>query len=84
MIEINGVEYIERPVTKKQVQSAQALATISAIAMIHGVRPVRSNKQNHNINIVKEFGLIQNKASNLSKSERDYVVREFNRQYKIK
>ena len=35
-----------------------------------------------NVNIITEFELIQKKQSKLSKSNRDWVIRQFNKYYK--
>jgi hypothetical protein len=53
-----------------------------AMASMFGMPEVKTRKR-PNVDIVKEFELIQNKQSALCKSDRDWVVAVFNQQYKI-
>jgi len=89
MIEINGIQYIKKEVT----YSKQKDLTINnfALAMLlessqyifsgFGNGGTSLNGKVNNCNIIKEFGLIELKKSNLSKSQRDWVIKEFNKTY---
>ena len=70
-VEINGVVYKE--VDKKVGFSDIELLSISEY--------YNQPKEYPNIDIVKEFELITNKKSKLSKSVRDYVIKKFNQKY---
>lgn len=78
---INGVEYIERP--QIQSKSLKVIAPYLMLAAMLGSRSVVKTN-NNNYDLPHEFELVQNKQSKLSRSEREYVIREFNRKYKVK
>lgn len=81
-IEVNGTKYKQREsTTKSRGKSATraALASILVTAGIYGVAPRR--KEMPDYNLFDEIELIQNKKSKLSRSEREYIVREFNRMF---
>ena len=83
IVEINGVKYQE----KEQPQIKPISKTMLAIlAMASAFREFDSSfskkqKEQHSVDIVKEYGLIQQKKSNLSKSQRDYVVCQFEKNF---
>lgn len=77
---INGIEYIERP--QQNSKNIKRLLPYMAIAaMFGGFKVAQTNTP---YNLIEEFTLIQNKKSNLSRSEREQVIRDFNRKYQIK
>jgi hypothetical protein len=89
MIEINGIKYEERP-QKKSIIKELPLKTILRIANFgfftpyyNVPRPQLSNTKNklYNIDLVKEFILIQNKESKLSRSQRENIIYLFNKKY---
>jgi hypothetical protein len=79
-IEINGKKYIEieRPQEKKYSKS---FSKLYMMAMIFGGMCGNSgntiNKETPKVDIIKEFELIQQKKSKLSKSNRDWVENQF-------
>lgn len=86
-IEINGKKYYPNSPeasSKKFTNMAIGLAAITALmsAEMYGVNTY-IRKLRPNIDVVKEFGLIELKQSSLSKWERDEVVRIFNKHYKL-
>lgn len=90
IIEINGEKYIERPKTTTSKISPKLAAILGIAMMFDPYLNYGSDKGDNKftgrperkINIVKEFELIQQKKSNLSKSERDGVIYHFNLKYK--
>lgn len=85
-VEINGEKYVEiekEPTKRMSPRMSAMLAFASHMEHLSfgssGSGHVR--KLPSNIDIIKEFGLIQQKKSKLSKWERDAVVRAFNRVY---
>jgi hypothetical protein len=70
--EVNGVQY--RPIQKQKAKNFLDLI------IPYGDKYER--KLSSDINIIEEFGLIQNKKSRLSKWERDEVVFIFGKTYK--
>ncbi len=87
-ITVNGVEY-ERIQHKQPKGNRTASKWLMAAAML--AAPMMnyggsnySRSLPSNIDIVKEFELIQQKKSKLSKWERDQVVHIFNQNFKIK
>ncbi len=77
---INNIEYVERTPNKK----LSGYLPFMAIALVTGgIRHAQTNSY-YDHNIVSEFELIQAKKSKLSRSEREQVIRRFNRIYKIK
>jgi hypothetical protein len=56
----------------------------SALELAHKYGMPRREKKRPDVDIVEEFKLIQQKKSNLSRSDRSWVVREFNKNYKLK
>lgn len=82
-ITINGKTYIEKEPTKKS-HAIGALAMAVAMYMPTTFARYGSKMSNLKVDIVHEFSLIQEKKSNLSKSQRDWVVNQFNRKFKVK
>ena len=80
MIEINGKKYlpVEQPKRKtgRMGLIAHALASVEMFGAntYHRTRPT--------VNIVEEYKLIQDKKSNLCRSDRDWVEYQFSRMYK--
>lgn len=85
-IEINGIKYqeIEREAPKKtsrRLSSIMIMMTMFEYTNPYGpsmprIKPLPTN------DIVKEFELIQNKQSKLSRSDRERVVTVFNRNFR--
>lgn len=84
IVEVNSVKYRKKPEPQKSVKIAtmEALFLQLALGGMAGM-PVSSRRRvkRNNINIPEEYGLIQNKKSKLSASERNSVVAIFERDY---
>lgn len=70
-LEINGVKYREKEKQKPMSKALMSLMVMSGIA----------SKENPKVDIVKEYGLIQHKRSRLSRSQRDWVVWQFEKNF---
>lgn len=80
-IEINGVKY-----KKIEHQSYKMSKTMSKVlmvsAMFGGLDGISgTTRKRPTVDLEKEYGLIQQKKSNLSRNDRDWVIRQFERQY---
>jgi len=85
IVEINGERY-ER-VTKKGSKMSAKMFSFVAMGMVMGGGDMFGQKEPErpNVDVVKEFELICNKKSNLTKSQRDWVEWMFHTNYtKIK
>lgn len=83
-IEVNGVKYrLKEEKKEKSFYTSKTMLMLQALTIMSGSYLDTSKKSSSekvgDENIIKEFGLIQQKKSNLSKSERDYVVWKFNK-----
>ena len=79
MIEINGVKYQEKK--RAKVSKTTFSIMLAGLMLGGGMLGGGKEKQRPNADIVKEYELIQNKKSNLSRSERDWVEDQFLRKY---
>jgi hypothetical protein len=80
MFEINGIKYQERPRNPREPLPKSVIPILGmamAIGMVGKVGTSQSNGELNLHRIIEEYGLIQLKKSNLTKSQRDWVVREF-------
>jgi len=87
MIEIKGIKYEEIPQHQPMRMSKTAMELIAMASMFYTPYMGYGNgnsqpKEKLKIDIVKEFELIQDKKSNLSRSEREWVVKIFNQKYR--
>lgn len=81
-LEINGVKYQQIPKeSNSNTNHAMSMLMISIISMGFPMLGGSRGSTKPSVNIVEEFELIQNKKSNLSKSERDWVVSQFNMRF---
>ena len=83
-IEINGVKYRKKEQPKKKSMSKTMDAMLMMASAFEYVNPYstpKNPKEQPKIDIIKEYGLIQQKRSNLSRSQRDWVVYRFNMLY---
>jgi hypothetical protein len=78
---INGIEYVERQNTSSK--NVKIMLPFMALAMMIGGNSFAQTSK-HEYDLVNEFKLIQDKKSNLSRSEREHVIRLFNRKYIVK
>ena len=85
-VNINGVNYEKIELNRNSNRAYSRIVQIAAMAASFGAMDMYGNqyerKLPEGINIVKEFELIQQKKSRLSKWERDAVEVVFNRNYK--
>lgn len=77
MIEINGIQYESAMKPKYSRDSDMAASILTIIASMHSGFRGFKKQERPNVDIVKEFELIELKKSNLSRSERDWVVKQF-------
>lgn len=81
-IEINGIKYQQNEPEKRSRAGSRMLALSSMMLAMSGVgMPSFSERKRPSVDIVKEYGLIQLKQSNLSRNDRDWVVYQFERHY---
>lgn len=82
IIHIEGKSYqkIARP-SRPQVQG-KMMKHLMDVAMIYGGVDLNQNKAPR-ANLIEEFELIQQKKSKLSRAERDRVVWEFSKHYRL-
>ena len=81
IIQINGESYIakKQPEPKSSKRMGNMASLMAAMASTH-ISTVYHRKLPP-VDIVKEFGLIEQKKSNLCKAERDHVIYLFNKTY---
>jgi len=75
VIIVNGISYREKEKPKSKV--GKRLARLEITAMMFGGFAPNKEPELPKVDIVKEFELIQNKKSQLSKSQRDLVEYKF-------
>lgn len=79
IIEINGKKYRKRE--QKTSKGSRALFNVMAMTMAMtggvGMPGLGSERKRPNVDIIQEFELIQNKESNLSRNDRDWVCNQF-------
>jgi len=84
IIEINGVKYSEKkPKEIPRGVSSRLFQTMAMVAFLGGDFGFGGghSRKRPNVDIVEEYSLIQQKKSNLSRSDRDWVVRVFESNY---
>lgn len=86
-IEINGIKYQqkEQPKRKPMSKLMMSLMVMAEMANSFGMygQYGKSNQQKETpkVDLIKEYELIQQKKSNLSKSQRDWVVWQFEKNF---
>lgn len=82
--EVNGVLYepIEHEHSRRPSSINKFVALTMAIAPMMNLESSGYQRKPPNVNIIDEYALIQQKKSNLSKWDRDCVVRIFESHYK--
>lgn len=83
-IEVNGVKYkrIEKEVSKKSGKFGAIAAMTMALGGI-GINGVNNEpRKRPHVDIIKEYGLIELKQSNLSRSDREWVKWCFEQDFK--
>lgn len=83
-IEIDGVKYQRKEQPKRKPLSKTVTAALMMAVTFGGYGSgLRKNKEVPSVDLIKEFGLIQQKKSNLSRSEREWVIWQFNKYWKL-
>ena len=83
MIEINGTKYIERQAEKPNSRLGGKMGLLLGMAaMFGGMMGDIKEPERPDVNIVEEYKLIQQKKSQLSRSQRDWVEYTFNKHFK--
>ena len=81
-IEINGVKYQQKEQQKRKPMGKTMAAMLMMASAFEALDPyAKKQKEQPKVDIIKEYGLIQQKRSNLSKSQRDWVVWQFERNF---
>ena len=82
LIEINALKYQQKEQPKKKPMSKAITAMLIMASAFATLDPyAKKPKEQPKVNIIKEYGLIQQKKSNLSRSQREWVVWQFERNY---
>ena len=81
-IEINGIKY--QKIEKQPRKNSKTMNKVLMMAAMFGGLDGIGGKTRKRPNVVleQEYGLIQEKKSKLSRNDRDWVVYQFERQYK--
>lgn len=83
-VSVNGIKYKQNEPEQKSRMSSRLLALTSIAKAVSGMgMPSIHERKRPSVDIVKEFELIQNKKSNLSKNDRDWVEYMFHRNYTL-
>ena len=81
-IEINGIKYQQKEQPKRKPMSKTMTAMLMMASAFITLDPCsKKPKEQPKVDIIKEYGLIQQKKSNLSRSQREWVVWQFERNY---
>ena len=81
-IEINGVKYQQKEQPKRKPMSKTMTTMLMMASAFGSLDPyAKKPKETPKVDIVKEYGLIQQKKSNLSRSQRDWVVWQFEKNF---
>lgn len=84
MIEINGLKYRQKEQPERKPMSKRMTAMLMMASAFSSLDPyTKKPKQTPQIDIVKEYGLIQQKKSKLSRSQRDWVVKQFEKSFEL-
>lgn len=84
ILEINGVKYLKNEEPERKLGMSSKMTTLLAmgIAMCGDIGFGGGyTRKRPNVDIVEEYGLIQQKKSKLSKNDRDWVVYNFESNY---
>jgi len=85
IIKINGIEYRKKAQQERKPISKPLLSLLTMAYIFPITNPYIAKKQIKipDVDIVQEYELIQQKKSNLSKSNRDLVVIQFEKYFEI-
>jgi hypothetical protein len=77
-IEINGILYQQKEQPKAKPMNKMMTTMLMMASAYSSLDPyAKKPKETPNVDVVREYELIQLKKSNLSKSQRDWVIRQF-------
>ena len=83
-IEINGLEYQQKQKPKKDSRFNSLIIGASIMFGAQGsVGTSKIERENPKVNLIEEYKLIQEKKSNLSRRDREWVIFQFNRNYEL-
>jgi len=82
-MEINGIKYQQKEEPKRNPMPKTLMALMLMAQMTDGIYGNSKPKTRPKIDIVKEFELIQQKKSNLSRSQREWVIIQFEHYYEV-
>ena len=89
-IKINGLIYESKKIDVKETDKVSKMSTMLlgiASYMFIGQSRLGSSKMQKSsepkVNLIDEFRLIQNKQSKLSRKDRNWVIFQFNRNFKL-
>ena len=83
-IEINGVKYQQKEQPKRKPMSktmASILMMANAFEYVNPYSTPKNPEKQLDVDIVKEYGLIQQKKSNLTRGQREWVVQQFEKMF---
>jgi len=82
-VEINGIRYREKEKEQNMFPKriSRLMLMASAFAALDPYSPKQKTFEAPDVNIVTEYELIQKKQSKLTKSKRDWVVCQFERNF---
>ena len=80
-IEINGIKYQEKEQNKSTKRLPYSVLAALAFASFDPFLPKQKSFNPPNVNIITEYELILNKKSKLSSRKREWVVKEFKRNF---
>ncbi len=84
IVEINGIQYSQNEQPERKSRTSSKMMAILAMGMAMGGDMGMGGgytRKRPSVDIVEEYGLIQQKKSKLSKNYRDWVVWTFERNY---
>lgn len=82
-VEVNGIKYREKEREQNRFPKtiSRLMLMASAFAALDPYSPKQKTFESPDVNIVTEYELIQKKQSKLTKSKRDWVVWQFERNF---
>lgn len=83
-LEINGIRYaeIEKQPKKQMSRSMTRIMMMATMFGAMGGSEVSKTRKRPSVDLIKEFELIQQKKSKLSRNDRDWVVFQFNKRFR--
>jgi len=85
--EINGIKYQKKPEPQRNHRRMppmlMGMMMMAEMAMPGYYGGPKKQRELPHVNIIEEYGLIQQKKSNLSRSQREWVVRTFEKNFII-